>query len=313
MQPGTRHFRCTECGACCNRSPEVGLSEAAPLSDQFVFRLMFRLYRFPKRESARGSKQPSENAASEQRRHIAQFAARKTSATMKPGDGLTECEHYLVISALPLDIPPGSCAALHNGRCGLYERRPLSCRTVPAHYSRAEALAGRDIDAFTRRPGYRCDTGPGAEIVLEGGRIVTPEIAEARARAVDLARADRTWNAAILQRMTAGAEAQASLPSLQEVEDNAARGATTTSMRVAWQIARDAGLLDTPGYLTALRDQLRLIETELALARAAPGDLDILAAMRAEYRQCVDYEERTPQKAPSLGARLRRFWTEGGR
>jgi hypothetical protein len=40
----TLRFACTSCGQCCNRSPEVELSETLDLADAFVFRLMFRPY-----------------------------------------------------------------------------------------------------------------------------------------------------------------------------------------------------------------------------------------------------------------------------
>ena len=50
------HFACTTCGKCCDRSPEVLLSEAADLADTFVFRLMFRLYVLPSSYSARSGR-----------------------------------------------------------------------------------------------------------------------------------------------------------------------------------------------------------------------------------------------------------------
>lgn len=267
---------------------------------------MFRLYRFPRNAS--------NNASLEQQRLVARFAARKDSARMESNGKSMRCDQYLVISALPFDIPLGACAALRDGRCGIYEGRPLACRTVPAHYSRAEAAAERDFDEFTQRPGYRCDTGPTAEIILDGGRIVDPGVVEARARAVDLAISDQAWNAAILQRMNATAEEQASLPSLKQIHDNASRGAMTTSMRVAWQIARDSGLLETADYLQALNGQLRLIEREVAMARASGSDLDTLIRMRAEYKHCLQNEGHVRKNVLASGAwaaRLRRYWSSG--
>jgi len=83
--------------------------------------------------------------------------------------------------------------------------------------------------------------------------------------------------------MASKGEAPASLPSLKQIQDNSPYGAMTTSMRVAWEIARDSGLLDASSYLTALHNQLRLIEKEIVLARASRNDLNILAQMQAEY------------------------------
>lgn len=287
------------------------------LSDQFILRLMFRLYRFPKNASDRASlglNYASKNAFLEQKRHVEHFAAHKNSIKIKSSGKVVDCDQYLVISAMPLDIPLGNCAALRDGRCGIYESRPLSCRTVPAHYSRAEALAERDFDEFTQRSGYRCDTDLSSEIILDDGRIVKPDIVDARARAVDLAISDHAWNSAILERMTSNAEEQTSLPSLKQIQDNAQRGAMTTSMRVAWQIARDSDLLDTTTYRKALHDQLRLIEKEIVIARASRDDLDTLAKMRVEYKHCIQHEELTRKNSSSLGAwaaSMRRYWSVG--
>ena len=56
MEPTTRRFSCTQCGKCCNRSPEVQLSEAAALADVFAFSLMFRLYSLPQQLSDTGNR-----------------------------------------------------------------------------------------------------------------------------------------------------------------------------------------------------------------------------------------------------------------
>lgn len=124
----------------------------------------------------------------------------------------------------------------------------------------------RDIDEFTQRSGYRCDADLSSEIILNDGLIVQRDIVDARTRAVDLAISDQAWNAAILQRMTSNCEEQTSLPSLKLIQDNAQYGAMTTSMRVAWQIARDSDLLDKANYHKTLLNQLRLIEKETVVA-----------------------------------------------
>ncbi|HST36261.1 MAG TPA: YkgJ family cysteine cluster protein, partial [Allosphingosinicella sp.] len=172
-------FACTSCGACCNRSPEVELSEAAALADVFVFRLMFRLYRLPRTfagylESREGSAESGEEYY-ESKRLLAAFAARKWATKRRYGGRAIEYTNYLTISALSLDAGTGACAALDGGRCAIYARRPLSCRAVPFHYSRPQALAERDLAAFVATPGYRCDTGEEAPVAIDGGRIVNPE------------------------------------------------------------------------------------------------------------------------------------------
>ena len=276
-----RRFACTQCGACCNRSPEVGLSEAAVLSDLFVFRMMFRLYELPRKWSD-GTTALSAEEFYETKRLLAAFAARKYVAKTKLGAKAVETVRYLTISALPLESASGSCAALHEGRCSIYDRRPLACRTVPFHYSRPEASAERDLDAFVGTPGYGCDTGLHAPVVLEAGRIVDPQARQARSDALDRARHDGDWEEAILRGLKSGG-GDDGLPSLREIEANAPYGATTVSMGVAWRIAAEAGVIAAAECARLIASQKAVIERELAATTWGSEARETLVGMRAEY------------------------------
>lgn len=285
MTTTVRRFACTGCGMCCDRSPEVGLSEAAPLADVFVFRLMFRLYWLPQKE--RDSLQsPAEPATAfyEKKRLLAAHAARKVPVRSLRDGKAIDGVRYLVISALTVDTSPGACAAREGAACGIYERRPLACRTVPFHYSRVEALAEADLAAFVERPGYRCETGEDADVVIDGGRIVAPGILQARADALALAAQDRRWSEAIVRGMKANGSAETGLPSLCEVEANARFGATTAAMRLAWQIAADSGLMSSEECRSLIEAQLAVIDRELAAGQCAPDERRTLTEMRADYR-----------------------------
>jgi Fe-S-cluster containining protein len=300
--PETRRalrFACTSCGACCNRAPEVALSEAAALSDMFVFRLMFRLYDLPRtlagylasRAAADGSGAGSGAGESEEyyesKRLLAAFAARRYSARTRHGGKTVEYRRYVLVSALALDAGAGACTALSDGRCGIYERRPLACRTVPFHYSRPEASAERDLNAFVGTPGFGCDTGPGAPVVLEAGRIVDPGARRARGDALERAGDDRRWAEAILRRLNTGSTTYA-LPSLREIEADAPFGATTISMHVAWRIAAEAGLIGAEACAALIAAQAAVIDRALASARWTPAARETLGEMRAEYRELLN-------------------------
>ncbi len=286
-QTGHARFACTQCGACCNRPPEVELSEAAGLADMFVFRLMFRLYQLPRTfadyRHAHGSSVASGEDYYQSKRLLAAFAARKWISKRRDSAKPVEYVNYLTLSALSLETAVGACSALSAGRCTVYARRPLSCRTVPFHYSRPEALAERDLGRFVATPTYRCDTSPRAPIVVDAGRIVDPVARVARSEAMALAAENQGWAEAIVRRLKIGA-ADRSLPSLAEIEANAPYGAMTTSMRIAWQIAADAGLIGAATFKALIATQADLIERELASGRCAPGAHETLAEMRAEYR-----------------------------
>lgn len=275
------HFACTSCGKCCDRSPEVLLSEAADLADTFVFRLMFRLYVLPSAYSGRSGGSGSAASFYESRRLLNAFAARKSTARVGGGANAAEHVKYLLISALSLDTGSGSCAALNRNRCGIYERRPLACRSVPFHYSRPEASAANDLAAFTARPGYRCDTSANAPLIIEQGRIVDGAARRARDDALEQSARDRDWQNAIMRRLKSEPERHG-LPSLMEIHANAPLGVTTVSMRVAWRIAAEAGLIDSATYRDLIAAQSALIDRELATTRCSSTARTTLFEMRAE-------------------------------
>jgi Fe-S-cluster containining protein len=286
-ETGQLRFACTQCGACCNRSPEVELSEAAGLADMFVFRLMFRLYQLPRTLAGYLASGAAPAGSGEEyyqsKRLLAAFAARSWSSKRRQAGKAVETVNYLTLSALTLDRGAGACSALRDGRCAIYARRPLGCRTVPFHYSRPEALAGPDLGRFVGTPGYCCDTGPGAPIVIDAGRIVDPGARLAREDALALAAQNRNWAEAIVRRLKAGAPDD-SLPSLAEIEANSTYGAMTTSMRVAWQIAAEAGVIGAATCEALIATQAALIDRELASGRCAPDTRQTLTEMRTEYR-----------------------------
>jgi Fe-S-cluster containining protein len=286
-----QRFACTQCGKCCNRSPEVELSEAAALSDVFVFRLMFRLYWLPRSLSDYLKLHPSPRASVvfyQKKRLLDAFAARRVSATVRQDGRTVGCTKYLTLSAITVDTSPGACSALSGPRCGIYERRPLSCRSVPFHYSRADALAQNDLGLFLNTPGYDCDTGDTADIVLDDGRIVDAQVRQAREDALSLAARDRRWGEAIARRMKSPVGADRVLPNFVEVEANAAFGATSISMGVAWQVAADIGLIERRDCEGLIATQLSTIDRELAAGKCSPDARQTIAQMRAEYWQALN-------------------------
>ena len=280
-------FACSRCGACCNRSPEVELAEAGALADMFVFRLMFRLYLLPRNYAgylASGRTADSSDGFHESKRLPNAFAVRKSTTKRVHAGKPVEYTNYLTISALTLDAGLGVCSALNFGRCGIYDRRPLACRTVPFHYSRPEASAERDLAEFAARPGYLCDTSAGAPVVLEGGRIVDAEWRSVRGSALDYADQGRSWRDAILRAMKSN-PGNKPLPSLAEIEANAAYGVTTTSMRVAWEIAVHAGLMSGEECERLVTAQAETIDRALTVTGCVQATRDTLLEMRAEYRK----------------------------
>jgi Fe-S-cluster containining protein len=278
-----RRFACTQCGQCCNRPPELELGEAAALADTFVLRLMLRIYSLPRALSDFVSELPREQTSAEfyeSKRLLSSFAATSWPAKVQRGARIVDYVQYLSLSVLPLDLGIGTCAALSGQSCAIYARRPLSCRSVPLHYSRPAAAAVRDLDVFTATSGYRCETGADAPLVIVDGHIADQAMLTARAAAATRAQADQRWKTAIVKAMKSG---QHGLPSLRDVEAHAAIGALTASMLGAWRIGLDgAGELES-----LLAAQCQRIEQDLQREALSATTTQTLSEMLREYRSAL--------------------------
>jgi hypothetical protein len=137
------------------------------------------------------------------------------------------------------------------------------------------------FDAFVGTPGYDCDISENAPAVLDGGQIIDAETRQARADALVLSERDRDWWRAILRRLKAGGD---KLPTLREIGATASFAATTVSMRIAWRIAAEAGLMAAEECKSLVRTQAELIERELRSPRWRPDARQTLLEMQAEYR-----------------------------
>ena len=282
---GERRFACTQCGQCCNRAPELELGEAAALADVFVLRLMLRIYSLPRSlADYRSANLPRDQASAEyyqSKRLLSSFAAASWPAKVQRGNKVVDYTQYLSLSVLPLDLGLGSCSALAETRCTVYERRPLSCRSVPLHYSRPAASAAHDLDAFTAHPGYRCDTGGAAPVIIALDRIVDAAMLAARAAAIAQAQANHRWKQAIVKAIKA--ERTPGLPTLSQIEANAQRGALTISMVLGWQIAVAAGLMQHAAYRAASQAQASALVRLSALTHVPADARQTLVEMGLEY------------------------------
>jgi Fe-S-cluster containining protein len=282
-----RHFACTRCGACCNRAPELELGEAGKYADTFVLQLLMRIYSLPRSVADHESELPREEANAEyfeSKRLLGLFAATSWLAKVKRGARIVEYVQYLSLSVLPLDLGLGRCSALSGSSCSIYAARPLSCRSVPLHYSRPEVSAVRDLDAFTETPGFACATGADAPLVISHGGIVDLAMREARADALAQAARDASWKGALVKAMKTGSYG---LPSRQTVEANAAQGALTSSMQGAWRVSEAAGAIEAGTTNRLLSAQLELIGRELARSDVSAAATTNLINLQREYRAAL--------------------------
>lgn len=279
-----RRFACTSCGKCCDRGPEMELSEATALADTFVISLMFKAHSIPLSERSERATQwwreqesriPLRAAFEEKRRHLALFASRRRT------ERRNERELYLDISAIVDDYGNGKCPALKGGLCSIYDKRPLTCRTVPLHYSRPPSVLKSYFDKFTTTPGYECDTINGP--VILSGNIVSPDMRAFRDRAVTMAKADRRWKEHLLAFMDDPEEAErAGLPTYEAVLSNSDNGyATSLPIIVGWRVAEYAGIISSAELKTVCDKQVALINAEIARSPSASDLCELLPLYEA--------------------------------
>lgn len=246
----------------------MALSEATALAGVFVTSLIFKAHSIPLSERTeravqwwreQGSRIPLRAAFEEKRQHMASFASRRRS------DRRNQREVYLEISAIVDDYTDGACPALTGGLCDIYDNRPLTCRTVPLHYSRQPSVLHSYVDQFTAKAGYECNTATGP-VILNGSRVVSPQLRLHRDRAIEVAKADRGWKEQMLLQMDdPETAARAGLPTYEDILINTDNGyATLLPMIVGWGVAESRGIISSDEFRSICNKQVMLIKAEIA-------------------------------------------------
>ena len=277
------------------------LGEATILADAFITSLLFKVHSLPISERSewagqwwrnRESRIPLRPALDEGQRHLSYFASRRRL------DRQRDRQVFLEISAIVDDGGKGRCPALVNGLCGIYDARPLTCRTVPMHYSRAPSTLQSYLDQFVATPGHQCDTASSAPLILDGNRVLDPQIRDDREQAIAVAKMDRRWKERLVNVMDdADRAAAAGLPTYDAVLQNSDNGyATLLPMIVAWRVAESAGLLSREQLKDICQKQAILIKDRIA--RDTTGQtpkelLDALAMYDLEYSKADDQANHT--------------------
>ena len=179
--------------------------------------------------------------------------------------------------------------------CGVYERRPLSCRAVPLHFSQPDALLAPALDAFVRLPGHLCDTSPDAPVVFDGERVTDTSMQQARDNALNLVKADLAWKRAILSLMDdPAAVSAAGLPSYEAVVRHSDSGfASSVPMLAAWRVARDAGIITQVLFEEVCEKQIALLKLEIARLANLELAANLVGALS-------DYESARAKAKPGL-------------
>jgi len=254
------------------------LGESLALADRFILSLLFKVHGLPRNERTEHGRKwwrtlntrlgPGP-ALTEHRGLIETFAA------VRHVDRSRDRQLFLSLSAIVEDEHDGKCPALIDNSCSIYDRRPLTCRTVPLHYSRPPSSLAGYLDGFVGTPGYRCETSEAPEI-LKGNEILSVEVRDARNEALRVARSDRDWKAVLAEAMLTDASANAAgLPTFDEVVANSDRGfASMVPILAAWRAAAHAGLMTRDTFDDLCRKQIALAENGMEVRPERRADLN---------------------------------------
>ncbi|MDQ6828799.1 MAG: YkgJ family cysteine cluster protein [Gemmatimonadota bacterium] len=286
------HFGCIGCGACCDQPPDVRMVEALSVADAFIMQLEYARATLPRagREEAvriRGGfgtegltvyrPHDPQMIATSMRDHFR--AQGDVVVTTRPNDDI---EHHIFTIARPLNLTlQARCPALgEDGLCGVYERRPAMCRTVPLGWTVPDALAAAYLGAFTKRPGYKCDTSPNAPVMFRDGELVSLEYRAERDRAAALSGAEAHRLAVLLVR--GGSEGWPLIPTLPEIlEQTSTRLLLPLSVSFMPMVA--AGIATETSIVRAAGQQLELMRSEREKNAGARDRLAIAATPTKEY------------------------------
>ncbi len=162
------HFACTACGRCCDSPPTFTLGEAMELYGDFI--LTIRLAG-PIADARLPASSPVVTAYRVQRTHLSAHGA--LTFQLDTAEGRT---YETILQIYAGAIRAGNddpCGMLQpDGLCGIYDRRPQRCRTVPFDYWLAEPIAvptgAQRLDAALKR-GWKCDVSEAAPVVATEG------------------------------------------------------------------------------------------------------------------------------------------------
>ena len=179
-------FACKACGKCCDGPPQMSIREMYAHLDDFV--LHANLITQPVKTPAIGDRRGYELSRMIAERSLELGSVRHFAYNSHFGDP----DVITTLSGVAVPYPHKSkCTVLtSDGKCGIYDRRPSTCRYVPGQH--LIPLDRQDIamEEFKARMSSNCDWSEDAPVVLKDGRFLDPAISAAFGKAEEDDRSD---------------------------------------------------------------------------------------------------------------------------
>jgi Fe-S-cluster containining protein len=195
----------------------------------------------------------------------------------------TTADFFVSISATAWMYPreAKACPALAaDGKaCTIHERRPLTCRTVPARYDVPAELLSRAVRATVERGraehGYECDVSDSAPVFIDGDTLVDGAYVKDRDAALAAIDSERNLHERLLQ--------SERLPKPPEIVKAAGPHMDVSVSFPAVVIeALEAGAIELPAAREFVEKQMTLLDAAIsrALARKDRGERETTGRFR---------------------------------
>lgn len=171
-QDDTIHFSCTQCGKCCQQSPEMHFFDMISLSDEFIFQTAHHAI-------ISYEKQPLEKVLLEHYRAIAHtIVMPELDASM-----------FYFINFMPVALASyQNCSKLDNNLCSIYGKRPSSCRMAPLDARYDDTQQWRTLNYFKDnvvKNDWQCNFTPQSPVIFENNMIAQPNLNSLYFQSVD--------------------------------------------------------------------------------------------------------------------------------
>lgn len=157
----TIHFSCTQCGKCCQKSPNMHFYDALDLSDEFIFQTSHHAI-------LSYDKQPLDDALIEHYKVLGHTIIAPEF----------EAKLFYFIDFLPVSYPSyNNCSKLVNNQCSIYGKRPSSCKLAPFNTHFDDTQQWRTLEYFrknTENENWQCRFDEQSPIVFKDKQIVQP-------------------------------------------------------------------------------------------------------------------------------------------
>jgi len=293
-------FACTACGKCCSTPPETTILEAISLGDVFVAALRYRVSRVLKGERAyvvANTHVEPEFADLDRAEYYDATRAQLERVAVRIGFDATS-DVFITISATAWAYPRDSkgCPALAaDGKaCTIHERRPLTCRTVPARYDIPDRLLSRAlkkiVDHGRKELAYECDVSDAAPVFIEGDTITDAGYVRDREAALSAIDGERKLHERILN--------SARLPKPQDIlRASGPHMDISVSFPAVVIEALETGAIDPPAARAFSEKQIALASAAVKRALARQDKAERECTTR--FRKLIESYETIVKALPS--------------